>query len=899
MSNELREKLEAILAAIGFNDGANKGFWRIQPRDDEGQWMEMGGTVLFRFRTGQGNLVVGTARGTYVGPSGKPGKARVLVSEGNEAELEPGIYELDSRNLTQAKAILPDAALVDIIKSSRKDKFGKPVKSLADSQLPTKEELEGIRTEPTADDERLARGELTEEEKAAEQDGRKNSPIADLPAGFEAENPDEVKKLLRDSGVDPEQFDKSQEVAQEEPSIGDPISEIFADVAYNGDTEETLDKVLDKVASTPDNISKRAAASLQPGEVFLNSSGEELTVVDIKNVPGNKVEITAQTADGRVGKIPAVRFDKDINVVKGKKGKIKPAPKPAAKPEKAPEAPVAESPEAPEAPETPEATPDESPEIAPEDITPVSEMFGPIDFPPAGRIVDEVSPENQTPEDITFTPLSEEDNKRARNRVLETLLDENGSPTAYVDENGKLYEAQDPFEMMNALAEAYPSAKFTKDGALIIHRQADKDGKIFELRANNTGKKAIAFSVRFTDPKTGEFEEFYHKNDHHSASSLFGKHTADQILETLLSDKELYFGKRRPGSANYAGPDATLRQRAKVAFKSGPTSDTRHKMVSIRENVFRLAEGRNAVYHEDGTIKDSEIPDLGQIFEEYLLSGSSAENRDDAAKEDMYHIMYSIFGRMPLTTKAHEEARKALRDWRKQRFPEISLKDRQTFEGLVSSASERMRGIYRNPDSATRSIRYASKDRTRTIEPDMVVEYTNNVGDTSIVKVSKLVKNTSAVPGDQGISYNFGDYVIITDKNGTTRKLNSLKLRILKDQATPLTKYTPNLVGAELTDRRQELGLYGVPGKFLPEKIPGEDTAAVSDTPSGPMLVEEFGVGDILPNLQGVPQGEILSIRPVKGRNGADGLAFIVRKEDGTTREIAYKLGTELELKKA
>jgi hypothetical protein len=589
-------------------------------------------------------------------------------------------------------------------------------------------------------------------------------------------------------------------------------------------------------------------------------------------------------------------WDKDVNVVKGKKNRIKAAPKPAAKPEEAPEAPAAEAPEAPETPEAPEA---ESPEIAPEDITPVTERFGPIDFPPAGRIIDEVSPENQTPENITFTPLDEEANKRARNRIIEPLLDENGSPAAYADEDGKLYEAQDPFEMMNSLAEAYPSAKFTKDGTLIIHRQADKDGRIFEFRANNTGKKAIAFSVRFTDPKTGEYEEFFHKNDHHSTSSLFGKNTADQILAKLLGNEEIYFGKRRPGSENYAGPDATIRQRTKVAFKSGPTGDTRHKMVSIRENVFRLAQGRNTVYHKNGTVKDSEIPDLGQIFEEYLLSGSSAETRDDAAKEDLYHIMYSIFGRIPLGTKAHEEARKALRDWRKERFPEISLKDRQTFEGIVTSASARMRGIYRDPDAATRSIRYASKDRTRAIEPDMVVEYTNNVGETSIVRVSKLVKNTSAVPGDQGIAYNFGDYVIIVDKNGTTRKLNALKLRILSDQNTSLTRYTPNLVGAELVARRQELGLYGVPGKYLPEKIPGEDTAAISDTPSGPMLVEEFEVGDILPNLQGVPQGEILSIRPVKGKNGADGLAFIVRKEDGTTREIAYKLNTELELKKA
>lgn len=203
MSNDF---IFPLVAFIGTNDGANKGFWRIQPRDDEGQWIEMGASVLFRFRTGAGNLVVGTALGIYVGPSGKPGKARVLMLPGNEAGLAPGVHELDSNNLTQIKAMIPEAGMGDLISRPRKDKFGRPVKTLEDSQLPTKEQLDATVTAPTADDERLAKGDLTDEERAAEQDGRDNSPIADLPAGFEAENPEEVKNLLRQSGVDPDQF---------------------------------------------------------------------------------------------------------------------------------------------------------------------------------------------------------------------------------------------------------------------------------------------------------------------------------------------------------------------------------------------------------------------------------------------------------------------------------------------------------------------------------------------------------------------------------------------------------------------------------------------------------------------------------------------------------------------
>lgn len=896
MSNELHQKLDAILAAIGFNDGANRGFWRIQPRDDEGRWIEMGGGVLFRFRTGDGNLVVATARGVYVGPTGRPGRARVLVQPDNESGLEPGVYDLDSRNLTQFKAILPGEALEGLVKSGRNDIFGRPVKSLEDSQLPTREDLESTRTEPTADDERLARGELTPEEKEAEQDGRKNSPVANLPVGFEAENPDEVKNMLRESGIDPDEFESkakpatTEEADNKEEVARTPVSEAYAEAWYNGDTDVTVDDLLEKEAATPTNLVNRAASSLQPGEVFLNGQGDEVTVVDVKNAPNSQVVITGQLSDGRTGQFPPMHFQKELRVVKGKKNKLKPIPKPATKAEEKPKAPVAETPETPETPEAPEA------EIAPEDVVPVTENFGPINFPPADRLTKEVG-DGRSVEDISYSKLSDEDNRRFRNRILEPLLDSDGVPREFVDDEGQVYQAEDPFEMMNLLAQAHPSAKFTKDGSLILHRQADKDGKIFELRVNNTGKKALAFSIRFTDPSTGKYEEFFYKNDHHSTSSLFGKYGANHILDKLLGDEVLKFG--RGTGDNIAGPDATIRQRAKVAFMSGPINDMRHKMVSIDENVRRLAEGRNAVYHENGTIHQSELPNLWDAFIDWYESGDSNETRDQALKDDLYHIMFSIYGRIPLTTADHEAARKALRTAFKEKFSSASNAMAKSMSGLISAASEKTRGIYRDPEPQVRAIRYASKDRTRAIEPDMVVEYTNNVGETSIVRVSKLVKNTNAVGNQEGIAYNFGDYVIIKDKNGVQRKLNALKLRILPNQQTALTKYTPNLFGQALRDRRAELGEYGVPGKALPERVPGELTTFISDTPPDPMLVEDFSVGDILPNRSGAPIGEILSIRPVKSRNGDDGLAFIVRKPDGETSEIAYRLGTELELKKA
>jgi hypothetical protein len=206
------EHVLPILAAIGFNEGANKGFWRVQPREqfgkDAGQWIEMGADVLFRFRTGSGNLVVATDKGIYVGPSGRPGMARVMIPKDTESGLKAGVYEVESRNLQQFKAILPTGKGTGA--GTRKDKFGRPVKTLEDSKLPALENLLADRKDITPEDERLAKGELTPEEKEAEQDGRAKSPVADLPSGFEAENPDKVKELLRESGIDPDEFDKSK-----------------------------------------------------------------------------------------------------------------------------------------------------------------------------------------------------------------------------------------------------------------------------------------------------------------------------------------------------------------------------------------------------------------------------------------------------------------------------------------------------------------------------------------------------------------------------------------------------------------------------------------------------------------------------------------------------------------
>jgi len=1079
MFNNLNPNSIPVIASIGFNDGANKGFWRIQPRDDEGQWIEMGADVLFRFRTGSGNLVVATDKGIYVGPSGRPGMARVMIPKDTESGLKAGVYEVESRNLQQFKAILPTGKGTGA--GTRKDKFGRPVKTLEDSKLPALENLLADRKDITPEDERLAKGELTPEEKEAEQDGRAKSPVADLPAGFEAENPDKVKELLRESGIDPDEFDKSkkpkaagkfdaasasdeelkeqlskdmtdpnwssavkewskrynpnhtdfmasspdfsvpegtkrtgvrqyggawdandyvmgpngywQTAGQQETSksikpnkiqegmvvknpdgttktavkvtktkrsepsdkagrkpstkertvvefddgssdewnttngqLGfgfedsnydvvepatkpavpstkdfDPADslaqEILADVAFNGEPSDSVDSLLEKnkglIAFRETPTTKKVPFDLERGDIILGDDGEERVVVDFElgSIPQNiPARVRVQKADGSIEELPVDMRDK-VNVVSNRRGAIKRPQAPARPRDAAPATPT-------EAPSTVDPEIVEPGELDVQDgisVVMTDEGLAPANFPPEDRLDDGSN--------FDLPTLTDEELAAARRMSLSPLLDPDGTPAKYVDENGNLVDAEDPFAMLAALAKVYPNAKFGPDGSLILHRQVDtKSGKIFELRASNSGKRAIVYSFRFYNPGNPEdYVEYQHKDDRHSATALFSEANGPEGLLDRLIGRVDRNGKNwglpenfKFGNTKYKASDS-LFKRSKW-FRSG-TGD-RKKMEEIGDNAVRLAQGRAAVLEKrTNRIKNSAIPSLWEAFDEFYKSGSNSEERDLELRDMFYQTLYGVFGRIPLGEKSHADARKAIRAEFSRQFPGSSARMERAFNGYITSASERMRGLYRGTDPQVRSIKYASKDRTRTIERGMTVEYTNNVGQTSILKVTDLVENTTSNPNDRD-SYDYGDNVIVTDANGNKRRINAIKLKIMLSQGTPLTAYRPNLLGEELSRARIESGLAEAPSSSRPNPVVGTDTV-ISDQAPPPMLADDFIVGEMLySRADGSPLGIIKAIRPVTSRNGSQGLAFLYTSPDGTENQIVYALGTKITPKK-
>lgn len=614
-----------------------------------------------------------------------------------------------------------------------------------------------------------------------------------------------------------------------------------------------------KEAPSDRKITPTSLIDLNVGDVISRKDKSDLTVTGLSQIKKARDDKTGELVDAitlkavdEEGNVEEFTFpiDKKFGVVSGKKGKVNRPAKPKDEKDVTPEPPQEEKkpePEAPPEPVIPEGTPNE--------------------FPPKDRVDDGGN--------IEHTPLPEESRAKYIKRKIRALFGVDGSKQKYVDDNGKVRDAFDPFEMMDALSEAYPNAKFTPDGtALILDRRTDTDGRIFELRASNSGSKAIVYTMQWTDPNTGEVEELIHYDKRHSLMAAFRKDNAADALLAILTDGR----PLKQGNKNY--PSEGLRARAQWFVD-------KQKMFSPEGLATKYGLGTKNIYHTDkrnaGNLKHRAVDSVWEAFETYM-----ANPDDPEAKDAVYHRLMGVFGRLPMNELSHKLARAALRREFKKRYPEVNQRAMGAF---ITNASLFSRGYTYDADPDFRSIPHASKDRRTPIEPGMVVEYTNNVGEKTTLRVTKLIENLAIRNEEDAANYDYYDYVYAVDANGKQIKLNAIGLRILKDQNSSLSEYQPNLQGQELKDRRAALGEYGEPG--MPDAIPGTETVSSDD--NMPDIIDDLIPGDSLPNLKdGGIVGEIISVKPVKGKNGKEGLAFTVVTPDGEEKVVAYELGREI-----
>jgi superfamily I DNA/RNA helicase len=196
--------------------------------------MEMGRGSLTFFRLADGSIV--EAVGTFIGGTGRLGNGAVLI-KGHDF-LPDGVYELTSKMMHRVDAFIPESVLKrqGIKKSSVVTDMSKIAgKTIAD--LPSTP-----RRDITPDDERIAAGDLTPEEKANIEEGRANSPLADLPAGYEVDNPAEVEQMLKDAGVD---LEGAAQVGEEKSGFkkpAEPAAPAVVEVPSAAKKESKLDE---------------------------------------------------------------------------------------------------------------------------------------------------------------------------------------------------------------------------------------------------------------------------------------------------------------------------------------------------------------------------------------------------------------------------------------------------------------------------------------------------------------------------------------------------------------------------------------------------------------------------------------------------------------------------------
>lgn len=191
-SNDPKYPLVAVGFQLGYNDGANKGFWRVQPRqklgEDKGQWIKMGAELRLYYKNLKG--LIDSVPGIALGSDGTPNGVRVLI-QGQEAKgFMDGIFGFDVNNVRVAEGLLSDEYL-----KSQGIEAGIP-SDVDPDLLPNIADIP--RADITPDDIRLA-NEGIESPEGQENENFKNTPegqeIARLEEA-ETVSSEELKKIV-------------------------------------------------------------------------------------------------------------------------------------------------------------------------------------------------------------------------------------------------------------------------------------------------------------------------------------------------------------------------------------------------------------------------------------------------------------------------------------------------------------------------------------------------------------------------------------------------------------------------------------------------------------------------------------------------------------------------------
>jgi hypothetical protein len=847
-----------ILAAIGFNDGANKGFWRVQPReqfgDGAGQWIEMGAELRMFFKNKRGQTANVTGRA--VGSTGTPDGVRVLVQ--GQKDVPDGIYGASTSSVRVAEGFIPEKVLKEqgiqnTVKISKEQ----------EASLPTIESLE--RADITDEDLRLIN------EGANSKEGKQHAEYR------------KAAEAKADSESAP-----ADDPAADKDGASSAIQDLMGDVAF-GDDVPDIDSLIILAKNPPAPAKtiatkKRFPIELEPGMV-VRDKGANFVVQD-------KPKQAGTTKDGRrvtsfsvieEGKkeVRSVRVDgsEPVDVLVGPDNKT-PIKRDVVSPEVAKPA----TPETPSKPNTPKKpTPRKS------RINELSKKFK-----DDGK---DIAPAKKSREELY-------------DKVIANEIDpETGELLLVPDINGKPRPINSPNAIEDAIFEETPGAKIRPDGAIVVERSTfvDTDGQKYkyEIRVERTIGNQFMERYVFSNPETGEVVHDFYNNDYKdSFSSLYGK------ANGLVVTRDYFLGRTVPGKKgvdasgvpndkekrSYFGPTKTIANRIKYLKKI----DGANRMPRINtptENMRKFLDGYGRLVNKSDSPTGEGTSTLGTIARGYvadiyeIVAGGDSELIAEAFKQAM--------GRMPNNPEATTALLSEFREGLRKRFAGTPA-----YKSIIQLPKQlAMKLVDEDLDlNDPLKIPFVSQDGVSILAPGRYVKFFNNENGFSIGRVTRLVAGS-------GKNGNYKDTVVVQFADKSVPNLQTRNMSPLTDDELDLTvinndnlltPYVPQLEGEEM--RQVRLGIDYRDAANRKEDSPDDEPDDILDSgdagapylgsdgqdgkdssgDGGGIPVEELTPGDSLYSSDGEFLGTVVDVQEVPSADGgAPGYAVTYLTPEG------------------
>jgi hypothetical protein len=858
------ENLFPVLAAIGFNDGANKGFWRVQPReqfgDGAGQWIEMGAELRMFFKNKRGQTANVTGRA--VGSTGTPDGVRVLVQ--GQKDVPDGIYGASTSSVRVAEGFIPEKVLKEQgIKNTVK------ISKEQEASLPTIDSLE--------------RADITDEDMRLINEGS-NSKEAKEHAKYKKSVEAEEGKV----DVAPSGSDKKGSAPSPDP-VDDAVSDVMGKVAF-GDDIPDLDSLIILAKSPPKDVAtnqtkKRYPIELEPGMV-VRDKGVNFVVQDTPKRAGATKDGLIQVTSFNVveeGKkeVRSVRVNgaEPVDVLVGPDNKT-PIKRDVVSPEVAKPA----TPEVPSKPNTPKKpTPRKSR---------TNELLK--KFKDDGK---DIAPAKKSREELF-------------DKVIANEIDpETGELLLVPDINGKPRPKNSPNAIEDAIFEETPGAKIRPDGAIVVERSTfvDTDGQKYkyEIRVERTIGNQFMERYVFSNPETGEVVHDFYNNDYKdSFSSLYGKSnglvvTRDYFLGTRIPGKQGVNAEGVPNNTelrSYFGPNKTIANRIKYLKKI----DGANRMPRINtptENMRKFLDGYGRLVNKSDSPTGEGTSTLGTIARGYvadiyeIVAGGDSELIAEAFKQAM--------GRMPNNPEATTALLSEFREGLRKRFAGTPA-----YKSIIQLPKQlAMKLVDEDLDlNDPLKIPFVSQDGVSILAPGRYVKFFNNEDGFSIGRVTRLVAGS-------GRNGNYKDTVVVQFADQAVPNLQTRNMSPLTDEELDLTvinndnlltPYVPQLEGEEMRQVRLGVDYRDAANRKEDSPDDGPDDILDSGDAGAPYLgsdgedgedssggdgdipVEELTSGDSLYSSDGEFLGTVVDVQQVPSADGgAPGYAVTYLTPEG------------------